>query len=125
MNRRQREQLAEILDNANDKIYSCGCPYLALADEIGFITPFVVRKNPSNFGRMSLKKILLCGGFGQKNQNTKEYRVQHSKFIFQCLELGYDLSTIAKFLRWRYDNLLEIKEFVSNKYFEKNQSLTN
>ena len=114
MNRRQREQLAEILDNAHDKIYSCGCPYLALADEIGFITPYVVKHNPSNFGRMSLKKIVACGGFDK----------QHSQFIFECLELGYTLRRIAHFLTWRYDRLLSMKEFVAKQYSLKN-SLTN
>ena len=39
----ERDELAEVLFRADRKIYSCGCPYLALSDELGYITAWAVR----------------------------------------------------------------------------------
>ena len=50
----ERQELVDTLYRADKKIYSCGCPYLALSDELGYITAYAVRRDPhlglSNFG---------------------------------------------------------------------------
>lgn len=113
MKRKERNELAKILSNAHKKLYSCGCPYLALADEIGFITPYVVKHNPSNFGRLSMNKIIQCGGFD----------TQHSQFIFECLELGFSLEKVSKILTMDYKKLCKVKEYVKDEYNFKNSEL--
>ena len=78
-------QLCRVLETAGRNLVSTGCPYLALAEQTGYMTSFVVRRNPSNFGRLSMKKILQTGGFSTK----------HSQFIFECLENGHTLKETA------------------------------
>jgi hypothetical protein len=41
------------LEKADKKTFSYQCPYLALADELGFITPYIVMSLPSQFERLS------------------------------------------------------------------------
>lgn len=86
----ERDELAEVLFRADRKIYSCGCPYLALSDELGYITAWAVRNDPilglSNFGRLSVKKMLRTAGFS----------TNYGQFIYECLENGDTLEEIGR-----------------------------
>ena len=77
------------LREAEKKIFSCGCPYLALSDQMGFITAEAVRTNPqiglSNFGRLSVTKILQTNG----------YTTNYANFIYRFIEIGMPLDKIA------------------------------
>ena len=88
----ERQELVDTLYRADKKIYSCGCPYLALSDEMGYITAYAVRRDPhlglSNFGRLSVKKMLKTGGFG----------LSYAKYIYENLEEGRSLYEIARSL---------------------------
>jgi len=91
---KEKQELIEILRISDSKIYSCGCPYLALSDELGYITAYAVKHDSklglSNFGRLSVKKMLKTAGFSDKL--VKRY----SQFIYECLESGYSLHKIAE-----------------------------
>ena len=88
--KQERLELVEILRRSDKKIYSCGCPYLALADELGYITPYLVRNNAeiglSNLGRLSVRKMLKTAGFSTK----------YAQRIYEYLENGYSLHKIAE-----------------------------
>ena len=88
----ERKQLVEVLRRSDQKKYACGCPYLALSDELGYITVYAVRNNAqlglSNFGRLSVRKMLRTGGFSTK----------YAQFIYECLEEGRSLHKIAEML---------------------------
>ncbi len=77
------------LREAEKKIFSCGCPYLALSDQMGYITAEAVRTNPqiglSNFGRLSVTKILQTNG----------YTTNYAHFIYRFIEKGMPLDKIA------------------------------
>jgi len=105
----QKQQIAELLQRAEEKIFSTGCPYLAIAEETGFITSFVVRKNPSNFGRLSMKKMLQTGG----------YNPEHSQFIFECLEIGLTCGETSKI--FEADNFEHLRKVVKATYELKRQ----
>lgn len=87
---KEKKQIIEILRRADKQIYSCGCPYLAFGYELGYITPFVVRENAqlglSNFGRLSVKKMLKTAGFS----------TTYAQRIYEYLESGYSLHKIAE-----------------------------
>ena len=88
-----RISLVKALYRADKKIYSCGCPYLALSDEMGYITAYAVRRDPhlglSNFGRLSVKKMLRTGG----------YPTTYARYIYDNLEEGRSLYEIARSLQ--------------------------
>tara|TARA_R110000824_G_scaffold8714_1_gene39393 strand:+ start:5017 stop:5292 length:276 start_codon:yes stop_codon:yes gene_type:complete len=88
----ERQELVDVLYRADDKIWSCGCPYLALSDELGYITAYAVRTNPnlglSNFARLSVKKMLRTAGFS----------LTYAKYIYQNLEDGRTLKEIGRSL---------------------------
>ena len=90
----ERKELIEILRRSDKKIFSCGCPYLALADEIGYITAYAVRHDStiglSNFGRISVQSMLKCGGFSDR------LRQKYAQAIYEHLENGYSLHEIAE-----------------------------
>ena len=90
----ERLELAEILRRSDKKIYSCGCPYLALSDELGFITAYASIHDPklglSNFGRISVQSMLKCGGFSDR------LRHKYAQAIYEHLENGYSLHQIAE-----------------------------
>ena len=81
------------LENADKKTYSYQCPYLALADELGFITPYIVMSLPSQFGRLSMRKMIKCSGIDNINSNR----------IWKMIENGLSLLDIAGNLRTRYN----------------------
>ena len=91
----EKDELIEILRRSDIKIYSCGCPYLALSDELGYITAYSVTHNAdmglSNFGRLSVRKMLKTAGFSTK----------YAQRIYEYLENGYSLHKIAEILAGR------------------------
>ena len=80
------------LDQADKKQFSYQCPYLALADVLGFNTAYNVKNFPSLFGRLSVKKMLLCNGINIKLANL----------IWLMLEHGYTLKQISIEIRKKY-----------------------
>ena len=92
--KQERLELVEILRRSDKKIYSCGCPYLALSDEIGYITAYASTHDSklglSNFGRLSVQSMLKCGGFSDL------LRKKYAQAIYEHLENGYSLHQIAE-----------------------------
>ncbi len=92
--KQERLELVEILRRSDKKIYSCGCPYLALSDEIGYITAYASTHDSklglSNFGRISVQAMLKCGGFSDR------LRQKYAQAIYEHLENGYSLHDIAE-----------------------------
>jgi hypothetical protein len=90
MKLKEREMIGYECLLAHKKIWSTGCPYLALADQLGYLTAYAVRKDPhlglSNFGRLSVKKMLKNAGFS----------IRYAKFIYRSLECGEELDQIGK-----------------------------
>lgn len=84
--------LIESLEEADTKTYSYQCPYLALADVLGYYTPHMATYLPSHFSRLSTRKMLLNSGIG-----TRE-----AKRIWLMLEDGTTLYNIAQNLRRNY-----------------------
>ena len=80
-------------EKADKKTYSYQCPYLALADELGYITPHVILSLPSQFERLSTREMLDCSGLNHIS----------SKRIWRMIEKGSPLLDIAGNLRARYD----------------------
>ena len=93
-NMAEKQELIEILRRSDKKIYSCGCPYLALSDEIGYITAYAVKHDSklglSNFGRLSVIKMLKTGGFSRKLIE------RYAQFIYECLEDCKSLHEVAE-----------------------------
>ena len=61
------------------------CPYLAIALETNFINEDYIRMFPSNFGRMSMRKIINHLGMTEFNSNK----------IWRMIENGYTLKQIS------------------------------
>ena len=80
------------LDQADKKQFSYQCPYLALADVLGYNTSFNVKNFPSLFGRLSVRKMLQTNGINIKLANQ----------IYVMLEYGYSLREISMDMRHRY-----------------------
>ena len=99
-------ELCELLYRAEDKIFSCGCPYLALAEEMGYISCYVATHNPdkglSNFGRISTKQCFKTGG----------YSTEYALYTYKMIEEGLPLDKIG-------DNILEHKAKVWNREYEQ------
>ena len=91
------EYIVNALEKADKLTYSYQCPYLALADILGYITPFEVKHMPSKFSRLSTRKMLLTSGLPKK----------HARRIYRMLENGYTLSEIADRIKSR--NAMRIK----------------
>ena len=98
-------ELCELLYRAEDKIFSCGCPYLALAEEMGYISCYVATHNPdiglSNFGRISTKQCFRTAGFS----------TEYAMYTYKMIENGLPLTKIG-------DNILEHKAKVWNRQRE-------
>ena len=86
----EKRALVDYLLRADKRKFSCGCPYLALADELGYITMYAATHNPaiglSNFGRISVTKMLKTYGFS----------TEYAQFIYEELEDGRTLHQIAE-----------------------------
>ena len=80
------------LDQADKKQFSYQCPYLALADVLGYNTSFNVKNFPSLFNRLSVRKMLQSNGINVKLANQ----------IYVMLEYGYSLREISMDMRHRY-----------------------
>ena len=80
------------LDQADKKQFSYQCPYLALADVLGYNTSFNVKNFPSLFGRLSVRKMLQSNGINIKLADQ----------IYVMLEYGYSLHEISMDMRARY-----------------------
>ena len=82
-------ELGQICSRADNLIWSCGCPYLALSEELGYITMYVATHNPdkglSNFGRLSVRKMMMTAGFS----------TEYAQFIYEKLEEGWSLERIG------------------------------
>ena len=81
------------LEKADKKTYSYQCPYLALADELGYITPYIIMSLPSQFDRLSTRKMLDCSGLDNIN----------SIRIWKMIENGLPLLDISTKLRKQYN----------------------
>lgn len=84
--------LVSSLEEANRKEYSYQCPYLALADVLGYNTPYNIHHLPSRFGRLSVRKMLLTSGID----------IKLAKLVWLMLEDGYTLNQIALEMRYKY-----------------------
>jgi len=98
--------IADTLERADKKIWSCGCPYLALSDEVGFFTMEDVKRNPSNFGRLSMSKIMRYGGLD----------TNYSQFVFECLECGRSLLEVSKYFRLNDETFNEVRQDIRELY---------
>ena len=83
------EYITNALDKAEAQTYSYQCPYLALAEVLGFTSSYEAQHLPSHFGRLSMRKMIMNTGI-----NTK-----YAQPIYHMLEDGYTLGYIAKYLR--------------------------
>lgn len=86
--RRVRESdrlLIKALTDADKETYSYQCPYLALADKLGYLTPEVIKMMPSQFSRLSTREMLLTFGLPNRWAQT----------IYEMLEDGYTLAEIV------------------------------
>jgi len=85
--------LINALEYADNKTYSYGCPYLALADVLGYTTPYNIHHLPQRFDRLSMREMLLTNGIGRHQSHR----------VYAMIEGGYTLSEIAEELRNIYD----------------------
>jgi hypothetical protein len=99
-------KLADTLERADKKIWSCGCPYLALSDEVGYLTMHDVKSNPSNFGRLSMSKIMRYAGLD----------TDYSQFVYECLECGKSLDEVSKYFRVDDETFAVIRRDVRELY---------
>jgi len=79
-------RIQDILIEADNKSFSYQCPYLAIADVLGYITPEQIRYMPSHFGRLSMRKMLRLDGIVNKDI---------SNYIYHSIEDGITLKQIA------------------------------
>jgi len=84
--------IIKILEQAEKKVFSYQCPYLAIADVLGYITPYAVKNMPSNFSRISMKKMLHTFGLSS----------EQAWIIYMMIELGFGLSQIAKVIKEKH-----------------------
>ena len=82
-------ELCSTLERAEAKIWSCGCPYLALSEEMGYVSAFAASHEPhlglSNLGRIGVKDCLRTSGF----------QTEYAQFIYEMIEKGYGLDIIG------------------------------
>lgn len=95
--------ICDILYEADQKSYSYQCPYLALADVLGYITPEQIRLLPSHFSRLSMKKML-------RLENIMDSSL--SNYIYHSIENGMTLKEIAL-------DLYAISKFGNNEILHK------
>jgi hypothetical protein len=102
----QKQEIINVLKRAGDKRESKGCPYLALSDELGYITTYVATHNAdkglSNLGRLSVRKMLQTGGFSTK----------YAQYIYEELECGKSLTSIAENFSEGYFYFLETRKVI-------------
>lgn len=75
-----------LLKAHNNQRNSILCPYLAIALETNFISEDYIRMFPSQFGRMSMRKIIDHLGMTEFNSNK----------IWRMIEDGYTLEQISR-----------------------------
>lgn len=75
-----------LLKAHNNQRNSILCPYLAIALETNFINEDYIRMFPSQFGRMSMRKIIDHLGMTEFNSNK----------IWRMIEDGYTLEQISR-----------------------------
>lgn len=75
-----------LLKAYNNQQNSILCPYLAIALETNFINEDYIRMFPSQFGRMSMRKIIDHLGMTEFNSNK----------IWRMIEDGYTLEQISR-----------------------------
>jgi hypothetical protein len=75
-----------LLKAHNNQKNSILCPYLAIALETNFISKDYIRAFPSQFGRMSMRKIVDHLGMTEFNSNK----------IWRMIEDGYTLEQISR-----------------------------
>ena len=75
-----------LLKAHNNQLNSILCPYLAIALETNFINEDYIRMFPSQFGRMSMRKIIDHLGMTEFNSNK----------IWRMIEDGYTLEQISR-----------------------------
>ena len=75
-----------LLKAHNQQENSILCPYLAIALETNFINEDYIRAFPSQFGRMSMRKIIDHLGMTEFNSNK----------IWRMIEDGYTLEQISR-----------------------------
>jgi|TARA_R110000824_G_scaffold72633_1_gene185271 hypothetical protein len=95
-------ELCETLERAENKIWSCGCPYLALSEEMGYVSAWAATHDPhlglSNLGRIGVTDCLKTSGF-----NT-----EYSQFIYEMIEKGHTMDKIGNRImdgtakKWNY-----------------------
>lgn len=93
------EYIIQALRDADKKVYSYQCPYLALAEVVGYTSPYAVHSLPSSFTRLSMRKLLLTCGINNRKL---------SRMIWLMVENGRSLSWIADYIELR-DTLKSIK----------------
>ena len=102
----QTQELIQVLKRAGENIASKGCPYLALSDELGYLTVYSATHNAniglSNLGRLSVRKMLQTGGFSTK----------YAQYIYEELENGKSLTSISENFMEGYFYYLEVKELL-------------
>ena len=76
-----------LLKAHNNQQNSILCPYLAIALETNFINEDYIRMFPSQFGRMSMRKIIDHLGMTEFNSNK----------IWRMIEDGYTLEQISRY----------------------------
>jgi len=83
-------ELGETLERAEAKIWSCGCPYLALSEETGYMSAYAATHDPivglSNLGRIGVTDCLRTAGFP----------TVYAQFIYERIEDGWGLDTIGQ-----------------------------
>jgi len=75
-----------LLKAHNNQRNSILCPYLAIALETNFISEDYIRMFPSQFGRMSMRKIIDHLGMTEFDSNK----------IWRMIEDGYTLEQISR-----------------------------
>ena len=102
----QTQELIQVLKRAGENKASKGCPYLALSDELGYLTVYSATHNASiglsNLGRLSVKKMLQTGGFSTK----------YAQYIYEELECGKSLTSIAENFSEGYFYFLETRKVI-------------
>lgn len=83
-----KELIRNALYEADRLTYSYQCPYLALAEVLGFTSQYQVKYLPSHFNRLSMRKMIMTAGI----------EPIMAKKIWRHLEDGCTLKAIANSL---------------------------
>ena len=94
------EYIVQALKDADKKVYHYQCPYLALADTVGYTSLYTVHSLPSSFTRLSMRKLLLTCGINNRKL---------SRMIWLMVENGHSLSFIAEYIEFKDYKFKSIK----------------